>query len=212
MICLDHNQPFLYWQYIDILSKNQKIKKNKIKNGDFGVFQSLEVRRKFFLILKSPDFYMWFALCNEIYRKMIKDFVFYFFWFCSHIWLNLPKGGRLLFFFFLFSFFQFFNWMIADFSYKQKFLEQNTEDSSSPRWCTIKKKKRTTKKTQQQQHHHAYNLQVGYCHSIILSFWKFFLFIIGASKFWHTLGYFVQYLLHTPSSIQTINLSMSHWH
>jgi hypothetical protein len=54
--------------------------------------------------------------------------------------------------------------MIATFSYKQKFVEQNTEDSS-PRDDAQSKRRGEQQQKQQQQHHHAYNLQVGYCHS-----------------------------------------------
>jgi hypothetical protein len=92
-----------------------------------------------FLIFKSLDLYMWFALCNQIYRKMINDLYFILKKNCSHIWLNLPKGGRLFFFSYIFQLND------CNFSYKQKFLEQNPK-IHLPRWCTIKKK-RTTKTT-----------------------------------------------------------------
>jgi hypothetical protein len=41
----------------------------------------------------SSDIYIWFKVCNQKYKSMIKDLHF-------HIWLNLPKDGRHFFYIF----------------------------------------------------------------------------------------------------------------
>ncbi len=52
------------------------ISPTKLKNeGDFGGFQLLEVR-------KSSDFYTWFSVCRQKYRRMITDS-----YFISRFWL-----------------------------------------------------------------------------------------------------------------------------
>jgi hypothetical protein len=50
-----------------------------IFKSDFQMFQSPELREK---DSKLSDSYMWFSLCSQTYRKMVKAFVHYF-WFIA---------------------------------------------------------------------------------------------------------------------------------
>ncbi len=52
---------------------------------------------------KSSDIYIWFKVCNQKYKSMIKDLHF-------HIWLNLPKWSPL---------FLHILWMIANSAFKE---------------------------------------------------------------------------------------------
>jgi hypothetical protein len=48
-------------------------KNSKFKISDFGGFQSAEVRKK---KVKIARLHLWFPLCSETYRRMIKHLYF----------------------------------------------------------------------------------------------------------------------------------------
>jgi hypothetical protein len=50
---------------------HQKVKFKIQKSSDFGVFQSPEMREK--KVVKITRFYVWFLVCSQDYRRMIKD-------------------------------------------------------------------------------------------------------------------------------------------
>jgi hypothetical protein len=66
---LAHNPP----PFFELVKKGNKKFKVPKRNGFFGCFPSQEVKGEKKKSKKLKDLYIWFSLCNQTYRRMIKD-------------------------------------------------------------------------------------------------------------------------------------------